>query len=337
MKLHHFSLIFLIISLSFLLLISIKTRTYKHVINEKRHLDQALSEAADKAILTYIEEQASGDIKVNKERLVRGFLDNLYASLNIDNPSEKEGLDFYIPIILVTTMDGFYVYYTDEYKVSSGNYVYKKQWSEKYPFYHEDDDFIYTFSLSDILTLYDKKGLLGLASGQRMLTLDVNDFIYLEEFEDFRILRPNSFLLSSTRFYEVRKSIITSSLEKALANYTNRHNELSKKLGLSYQFHLPSTSGELSKAIEAPGLIAIMQGYPLTTNKDMAYNRIHISSSQLVKKQLYILEEKDGIGVFHKNGCTDLIGREIDNSKSYYSISEHIKEGAYPCHTCINE
>lgn len=313
-----------------------KLRTYKQVNNEKGYIDEALSEASDKAILYLVEEEATSGIQINKDRITSLFLETLYSSIDIDNPSEKERLDFHIPLILVTSMDGFYVYFIDEYEGSDGQTLYKKKWSEKFPFYYEDEDFIYRFSLSDIITLYDKKNLLGPANGQRIFTLNAKDLVNLDKFEGFRKLRPESFLLTSTDFYQVRKSIITDSIENALNNYCNRHNEVAKKLGISYHFHLPTISGELSKAIDSPALIVLMQGYPLTSNENIVFNRLAISSSQLVKKKLYILEEKDQSLIYHRSDCKELLEQETNKQKSFYNVWQAAKEGGLPCNVCIN-
>ncbi len=239
--------------------------------------------------------------------------------------------------MLITTMDGFYVYYTDEFKDNNNQSYYRKQWSEKYPYYYEDEDFVYRFTLGDVLTLYDKKGLLDRAKGQTIFTLDAKDFIYLDEYEGFRNSRPGSFLFDINDFYEVRKNIITSSIEPVLNEYCNKHNDIAKMLGVSYYFHLPSTSGEITKAIDSPGLIVLMQGYPLSTNKNLVYNRFAMASSQIVKKQVYIVKDMNWALVYHREDCTELLEEETQDYNAFYSMEEAAKEGAFPCKGCIKQ
>ena len=163
MKLHHYSLIFAIVSGCFLVFVKLETMNYKYAVQEKQYLEEVVTNAIDDAMVYFPEEEASSPLVTNKERAVSRFLDYLFSALDINKPETKEELEFYIPVILVSTMDGFYVYHTYEYKKDNRQTYYKKQWSEKYPFYYEDEDFIYRFTLTDRITIYDKNGKIGSA------------------------------------------------------------------------------------------------------------------------------------------------------------------------------
>lgn len=331
MKLHHYSLIFVIISLSFLVLVNVETRIYEHVVEEKDYLDQVVAKAIDDAMV-YFSEEETDMLQINKERAVSSFLDSMCAALNID-ASDKEELEYYIPLMSVITMDGFYVYFTGEHKNNINQTYYKKQWSEKHPFYYEDEDFIYKFTLTDTLIIYDKNGLLDQENSQRLFVLNASDFIFLDKFADFRKLRPSSFLLKEEDFYEIRKNTITSSIENVLKEYCYKHNEITNKLGISYMFHLPSTSSEMSKSIESSSLLVLIQGYPLKSSQDTVFNRFSLSISQSRKRQLYVIEEGT-YPIYHKKDCSKLLISGDTGTEAFYSIKEAVATGAFPCEEC---
>lgn len=335
MKLYHFSLIFIIIAGCFLVIINIKTRTFEYASREKEYLEEGLKRALDEATYYMLEEEMSG-LEINKSRGADMILEGLYLGLDIKNPEQKEQLKMHIPIISVTSNDGFYVYFTSEYQGANKKTYYKKQWSEKHPFYYEDQDFIYRFTLTDLITIYDKNGILGLANSQKFVLINVNDFIYLDKFEMFRRKRPNSFLLSPQEFKQVKADVITSTMEQVLSTYCNRYNEIAKKMGISYDFHFPLYTSELSKAIETPSLFVLIQGYPLSFSKDVVFNRFLVGSSQIVKRQLYIIEETHPHPIYHKKECqTLLLTSGNKGKKACYSVREAVGEGAYPCQVCI--
>lgn len=268
-----------------MVIVGIKTEVYLKVVDEKNYLNQCLNRAVDDAMLQFIEDDGIDGLEINKERVIEDFFSTLYTALNIaHDPEVKEEVSFFIPIISITAMDGFYVYYTDEYKENNQFSYFKKQWSEKYPYYHEDEDFIYRFTLSNILTLYDKNRLLDPSGEKDIFTLDFHDLIFMDKYQIFRNERPYSFLLDEETFQQVRKDVIISSIEKKLKTYCHSHNKIGKQLGISYEFHIPVIdNSEWIRTIDSPGMICLFQGYPLQTDTKTLYNRFVISGAQVRK------------------------------------------------------
>lgn len=334
MKLHHYSLIFVIIALSFLVGLNVKTRIYRFAHKEREYLDQTLAKSIDDSMVHFPEE-VNFNLHVNKERVVDNFLDSMYSSLGICDPKLKEELEFHIPLMSITSIDGFYVYFTSEYKSNNEQTFYKKQWSEKHPFYYEDDNFIYRFTLSDVITIYDKNLILDKDKEQSIFTLHVKDFIFLERFSEFRISHPDSFLINEEDFYRIRDNVIISTIDSVLNEYCNKHNEIAKKLGISYVFHVPQANSEWMNVVDGPSFLVLLQGYPLRADKDIVFNQFIISSSKTTKRQLYVIEEKDEELLYHKITCEELLHFDtLSNNKVFYSAKESANEGAYPCQAC---
>jgi hypothetical protein len=326
------------IAISLIIIADIKSDNFAAVLEEKEILDQSFQTAVDDAALHLVEVEGVNGLTINKERAVDDFFYSMFASLNIiDNPEKQDLLRNYVPVIAVTTDDGYYFYYSDEYKGNNNSSYVKKRWSEKFPYYYEDDDFIYGFTLTDIVTLYDKNGLLDETKEQTIFTLDFHDLLSSHEYESFRTKRPDSFLLKEDSFYLIRKGSIITSIEESMSYYCNRHNLIAEQFGITYNFAMPIVdNSEWSRSIDNPGMIVMFQGYPFGSGIDATYNRFAIAGSRITKDHVYYMEQKDWYFVYHKDTCPEL---EKDGiillTKPYYTVLDCVEQGSYGCETCI--
>jgi hypothetical protein len=265
------------------------------------------------------------------------FFNSLYASMGITDNPEKQGLlNNYVPVIAVTYEDGYYIYFSEELK-GSDNYMYtNKRWSEKFPYYYEDDDFIYSFTLTDKLTIYDKKNLLDTTKEQTVFTLDYHELSTAEEYAAFRAKRPGSFLLKDEDFYLIRKGTIINCIEKSLSYYCNKHNKIAQQLNITYNFALPVVDdSEWVRSIDNPSIVVLFQGYPYGDGSTDTYNRFAISGSNIKKDIVYYLEQKSWYYVYHKEGCSELSKDGlVFLDEPYYTVSDCAKKGAYACPYC---
>lgn len=339
MKLYHFSIIFVIISLSLIVILDVKINNFIAVVEEKENLDNCFHNAIDDAVVHLVEVEGTTGLKDNRERAVEDFFLSMYASLNIVNNLQKQALiKNYIPVITVTTEDGYYLYYSDEYK-GSDNYTYiSKRCSEKMPYYYEDDDFIYGFTLTDIITLYDKNGLLDSTKVQQIFTLDYHDIKNSEAYATFRSQKPNSFLLDDEQYNLTRKNSIISCIEKSMNYYCNRHNSIARQYGITYNFAMPVIdNSEWIRSIDNPGMIVVFQGYPFGKGLNETYNRFAVAGARIKKNTVYYLEQKDWYYIYHKKGCPELKKEGIIfSTEPYYTVLDCVDKGAYACRECID-
>jgi hypothetical protein len=337
--LHHFTILFVIIALTLFISSDIKTNNLVAVVREKEILDQNFNRAIDNAATYLVEVEGMNSLTINKEKAVNVFFNSIYSTLNItDNPEKQTLIKNYVPVIVVTCEDGYYIYYTDEY-IGSDHYSYfNKRWSEKIPFYYEDNDFIYSFTLTDKLTLYDKNGLLDVTKEETIFTIDYHELSISKKYKNFREQKSEHFLLNEEKFNLIRKNTIISSIENSLTYYCNKHNNIAHQFGITYNFAMPTIdNSDWVRSIDNPSIMVMFQGYPYGVGVGGTYNRFDIAGSIIKKGEMYYIEQKEWYYLYHKEGCQEL--KKTDSivflNEPYYSVSDCAKKGAYACKICI--
>ena len=339
MKLYHFVGIFAIIALTIILVLDVKTNQLKAVISNVKQIDQNLDTAIDDGVTKLVQVNQNNKIIVNKEAAINSFFLSLNATFGtLSDRGLREKLNLYIPVITVTLEDGYYIFYSDEYIGEDGKTYVSKRWSEKFPYYYEDDNFIYRFTLGDVITIYDKKGRLSLIGDQSTFQLDYHDLQTKEEYASFRGSFPESFLLSEEAFQAIRKSTIRNRLEQSMAYYTSAHNKIASNYGITYNFCFPSVrEEEWDDYLDDISMFVVFQGYPYGNGAGEVYQRFVSAGAKVSKSNTYYIEQKDWYYIYHKSTCPKLKeGGIIINDEPYYNIEDCVKEGCYSCPVCGN-
>ena len=122
MKIYHFTMLFAVFALSMIVLtdagLSEKRRYEKERLRMESIIDDAVNAAA-------WELRASGTVfdGMTEERAIDAFYYSLYASLGISgHPEKRAGVQQYIPMLVITLKDGYYVYI---YEAGNGEGPYK--------------------------------------------------------------------------------------------------------------------------------------------------------------------------------------------------------------------
>lgn len=335
MKLNYLTILFTIMAVILFVISDVKTNNYKATAQEKIKLDQYFGNAIDDAAVSLIDSDQD-DLVINKQKAVDAFYYSIYAAMDItDNLDKQELLINYTPVIAVTCEDGYYLYFSDRFKDSNNETCINKRWSEKIPYSYEDNDFIYRFTLGDTLTLYDKNKLLDTTGEQVLFTLDYHDLSESEDYEYFRSERPDSFLLNDDKFNQVRKGCIIKDLETSLSYGCNKHNEIAKQYGITYNFAIPVIdNSEWVRSIDEPCIIVIFQGYPFGNGLD-TYNRYAIAGADVSKTQTYYIERKGWYYLYHTADCPELKKEGIELlEEAFHSILDCAEAGAYACTKC---
>lgn len=338
MKLYHFSFAFIVFAITVIIITDIRTNNLRAVIRNLEQINCKLDIAVDDGVAKLAEVDNSNLVILNKERAVTSFFSSLHSSFAIlDDQETGAKLNLYIPVIAITMEDGYYLYYSDEFTGSDGFTYAAKRWSEKLPYYYEDEDFIYGFTLGNVVSLYDKNALLDGGEGQRVYCMDYHDVRTKEAFLSFREVRPNHLLLKDELFEMIRKDTILACIEEAMAYYTSRHNIIASQNGVSYQFSLPPMREEQwAPFLDDPSMFVVFQGYPYGEEAGETYNRIAAAGAKVSKNRMYYIEQKDWYLVYHQKGCSELLMEDIilwDNI--YYDAIACIREGSYSCPFCI--
>lgn len=329
MKGYHFTIIFSIIAIVVFTMIDMDTEELAASVHNKFFIEETFMSAVDagtNGLLVSIEKE---DI-LAKERANEEFFFTLAAGFGIlDNPFQQELLKLYIPVLAITTEDGFYILFNDEYD-NNGVLEVSKQWSELIPYSYEDDNFVYRFTLNDKVTLYDKNNILG--EDTAVVHLDFHEIKDNPFYKKVVEVSPDNIMLEEELFYLTKNYAITSKLEEYLSYYVNCNNDIAEHFGVTYQFILPETdNSEWVRGINGTGMIVIFQGFPYNNGRSY-YNQFAVAGATIKHADIYYIVAKDWYYEYHKEGCEEFIkGNEI---KTCYDMESCAKEGAFACKEC---
>ncbi|QHQ62870.1 hypothetical protein Ana3638_20530 [Anaerocolumna sedimenticola] len=315
MKLTNLAIIFFFIALTLITILDVRMNNLTAVTNKKMEYNKALDSAIDDGSSNLVEVDSKRNLVLNKEAAVNQFYESLYANLGvIGNERLENNLKGYIPIILVTDTDGFYIYYTNTYQ-TNGEILLGQKWSEKMPYALENNGIIYNFTLGTYLTLYDKS----------------TNEVYTGEYEDLKAQFPYSLLADRNTFDTVRRNAIIGAIEKSMNYYINQRNEIAYQSGITYQFWLPQIDKtDWYRTIDDISILVIFQGYPYIAAGLDTYNRYALSGARIKKSNIYFITAGNGTKYYHKSACPHKTNPGI----AYYSREECALEGAYPCPDC---
>ena len=334
-------MIFFITISVMVLVLNYKADTLKVLDNRTEEYNRNIDQATDDAMQDMIKVTDSFNKTIDLEQCENGFFSSLYSSFGvIDSPVGQNELKAYIPVILVTDTDGFYIMH--HMKNESGS-VSQMQWSSKFPYYYSGDlkdtnspskvfHYSVNYRMDDEITL--------------VLQYDGSTNYYSGKYKYLTSLYPNDKTLANfmsqasqkgklfnpSKFDEIRISAMTYQITKKMNYYVNEHNEIAQNYGITYEFKLPESSMDsFSRAIDSISLMAIFQGYPYGTGTDDVYSRFSLSSSRLFKNNRYVVEQgSDGILYYHRSNCSLI----KDGKKTYDTKRKCAEHGAYPCPHC---
>lgn len=334
MKIYHFALLFLL----FFLVAAVKTDVsigkLKAIENENEKITENLTSATSDAV-NYLSKTGSyGGSSINKEEVLNTFFMSLYSSMGIISDSTAQAeIEIYIPVILLCDSDGYYVYYYDEYKASDGNTYVERAWTEKMPYAYEDEYFVYRFTLTDEVYLYDKKDFLKREDA--LIQGRYREFQGSPLYAEFRTNYNNCMLFNDESYELIRKESIISTLEDVMSYYTSRHNFIANRQGITYTFSFPSgRQDEWAAHIDDVNILVVFQGYPYGPDRNYTYNKISSATANIIKKDKYFIEQKSWYRLAHKKGCEKIKESSIILDEKFDTIEECAELGAYCCE-CI--
>lgn len=338
MKLTQLTILFAAIFFIIVIRADIATDNLRAVTDAKHDMDYYMDQALESAVAALMDNDAeTGDEVLNKEAAVDSFFSSMYASLGIlSDPIAQERFRAYVPVMAVTDYDGYYLIYNDIYTEGDGYSYVTHRWTEKLPYYYEDKNFIYRFTFNNDITIFDKNHLIDPTGKNLFISDDVNTIRINEAFRDLRaIVGSNSFLLDEQKFNEVRQTAVITRMEKDLSWYVSKHNSIASRYGIAYQFALPTTnSSEWAKAIESPSLVVIFQGMPLVEGLDRTYNRMAFTGAGYRKQAVYYIEQRGWYYLYHREGCSRLLGNLNVRDETYRSMEEVSELGCFACSEC---
>lgn len=225
--------------------------------------NRALDQAAEDAMFHLVESDSGRAVIINELEAAEQFFTSLYINLGImENAYLKSQIKFYVPFISIIDKDGFMIYCHNE--GNNGDMAF----TEKYSYQWEDWRYVVQFTMSDIVSVFDK-------AADKTLTGNYNDI---------REIFPCK-ALEAARFDEIRRITIVESLVDKFSRYFTEYNRIARKYGISYEFQLPLIDkADWYRTIDDISLIAFFQGYPYGNGIEGYYNRVSLSGARLNKK-----------------------------------------------------
>lgn len=234
--------------------------------------------------------ESSKRFRADKERALAAFSQTLYLNLGIqDDVQAQNALWWYMPVITVMDYDGYYIYAMESMSGEDGQELMKHVWSPKIPYIYTDSaGNVVHFTLDRRVEAFHQQSGAWYAGWQHELT-GLSGIALLNE---------------SVLFDEIRRRTIVNAVQKDLAFYINRHNEIASRNGLSYRFSLPVIpQEEWVNTVDDIGLMAFIQGIPVG---DRYYNNYALGGGRLVKNPDYYgaVDPVTGMKYFYRSDCS---------------------------------
>lgn len=314
MKLSNLVIVFVLISICVFLPLEIENREIQVITKKQSEYNRAVDVAVDDAVYSMVEYNSGEEIRLNKEEAVEKFFHTLYVNFHANTKAEQEKLRAYIPVILLTDEDGFYVFYNEKVHTKNGEMVYQN-WSEKYPYSYAHNDFVYQFTLGNFIRIFDKS----------------KNQILEGTYEDLKEeIKKNNLLKNGDIYDDVKRNCIIHSIKDTLSYYVNEHNKIAEFYNIKYHFSFPVIKKEdWYRTIDSISFLAVFQGYPYG-NRLGYFNQYAFGGARVRKINYYFINTIDGNLTYHKGSCNKV----TNFSEPFSTKSECAKKGAFPCLTC---
>lgn len=366
MKLEHYLVVFVIVLAAIFVGVELKTNSLETMDKRTSEFNETIDNAVDDSLQSMMEVADSFDHNINLEVCSDTFFKALYAGFGaMDSVTGKEQLKMYVPVLLVTDEDGFYLMYHSTSQL--GDYT-ETAWTPKMAYYYSGTlsgnlsgvpaqfNYQISYTMSTIIKLSIKVVHSSGVSGDKSYYFEGHRESIVEEYlaagEDATSLAVLSAfmsaataegqLLSTSNFERFKQSVMTYQITKKMNYWVNEHNKIAKNYGISYNFSLPESSMDsVSRAIGDISLLAIFQGFPYGQGTSDVYSRFSLSGARLYKATRYVIAKAGSVLYYHRYNCgklpkTGAGGINLPEA-SYETVTtrrECAKKGAYPCPDC---
>ena len=319
MKITKLAIVFVMVAICLMLPTDIKLNNLIAIENKRLQYDQSLESAVDDAVLKLIDMADIGETTygLNKEACVDQFFNSLYANFGvIDSTVGKNRLKSYVPVLVVTDNDGYYISFVDTYKDSTDTPLYTRVWTDKKPYYYEEGNLIFVFTLGDIIKVYDTD----------------NNEISEGYYEDLKERFSDVYLFQDKDIFDqVKRNAIVGCIQEDMKYYINSYNKIAENFGITYDFYLPAVDeNDWKRTIDSISLFVVFQGYPYGYGTNEVFNRYAYAGARVKKADMYFISERDGTKVYHRSDCDEI----TNYNNPVYSKKECALQGAYPCEKC---
>lgn len=317
MKLIDLVIAFIVIIIPFNLINMYQNKNMEQGIKLQVELNNILDTAVDDGVSLLVEKGDGHKIVLNKEGCIYTFYNTLFMNMDISSDEyAKAKVMAYIPVIIILDYDGYYALTCETFLDEKQNKMIKPVWYPKRSYTYSDESYVYGFTIDDFVTIYSNDTKAFIEGKQKDLKKQIN----------------SDLLQDDQLFDEVRRRTIIETLQEDISYMINKHNEIAKQFGISYQFSLPVIEEEdWYQSVDNIGMLVFFQGMPIGIERNY-YNHYAFGGSQLLKGDGYYIQENfsSGLLYYHRKDCQSL----TDRSVRYTTPQECALQGAFPCERC---
>lgn len=321
-------LLFFAVFVPFYVILCLRINSVNSALNAKIQYENIMDNAVDDAFISAVEGiDSKGNVIINKDQIKDNFLNSLYNGFNsITGNTEVQQISITsrIPIMILVDNNGYYVCSMEEYRDSTNAALAKHVWKSKKYYTYKHNNYIYNFTLSDFVTIYD------------MQTKETYEGYYQDLIDNYG-LTDGGVLDNYETFDSVRRHTIIEMLIKDISYYINVHNLYAKQYGVNYYFTLPEMDMDTwYRTIDDISFLAFIQGFPIQSGITGNYylNNFSFSCARLIKSDIYYIQEDatTHIKYYHKGDCSKLLEKSLIAD----SMESAAAQGYFPCPDCID-
>ena len=310
MKLSNIGIIFFIIFLCIMVRVDVKEKVLVALTNQKIQIDNQLDNAVDDAMSVLVEFDSKNNTKINHKKSVDMFYKSLEANFGVlDDKTKRELLKVYVPVILITTNDGFYINYN---RLDNGVLV--NTWTEKFPYIKKEDK-VYRFYAGE---------------ERENISIVENKTTQKGKWDELGLEYPERMRKD---FDQYRRDVIIDCITEKMQYYMDQNNYIAKNYGIAYTFRLPNIEkDDWKRTIDDISFMVLFQGYQYGTYSTMRYNRYTVAGARTHKEDMYYIQydQSSGRNLYHRYNCDKV----TDFSQGFFTKRQCAVEGAFACPHC---
>ncbi|WP_066497536.1 hypothetical protein [Abyssisolibacter fermentans] len=316
MKITDLAILFVIITFPFVFLLNLRCDNLELAAYKKMELNRVLDCAVEDGVNDLVNVGGDKRVVISKDRALQSFYNSLFINLDvIGNEIAQRKITGYIPVIAVVDYDGFYILSNDEYADKDGYKIISPMWKEKMPYSKVYENYVISFTLNENVKIYD------ILTGE----------YYSDSYKDLKSTISSEIIQNDSLFEEVRRRTIIEALKREINYRINKHNEVARQFGITYNFSLPVINDEdWYNTVDDISMIVFFQGFPIGVGNER-YNSYALGGARVVKPiKFYIQTDVSGLEYYHKDGCPKLKTKSIAEESQINCA----KKGALPCPVC---
>lgn len=354
MDVKQYLLVFVIVMAVVIFRLGIKVDTLEVLDQRSSLYNETIDNAVDDSLNSMLEVQDSFNHTINLDVCSDTFFRALFAGFGVsDSPTGKDQLSMYVPLLLVTDTDGFYVMH---HSMNSSGTQSTTDWTPKMPYCYSGSisggdatpvsfNYLVNYTMGNEVKLtitpvggqsyYFEGNYRTLVSDYTAKAVDSEDQAAVNVLTQFMEKASESGKpFNDDYFAKFRDSVMIYQITKKMNYYVNQHNQIAKNYGITYTFELPeSAMDSFSRTISSTSLLAIFQGYPYGKGTDDVYSRFSVSGARLYRADRYQVTQEGGLLYYHRASCSKVVDPSaVVDAKG--TRSECAALGAYPCPDC---